>query len=197
MATYRMTVLATASGQQIRNVLHVTHGGSATKDQLAGSFRNAWQTRICPLLHTSYLLQGVECVNIDNDDAPGYAPATIAGGTDAAGQAASSFICASVRWNTARRGRSFQGRLGLGPLSTARVSTNQLDPTWRAGAAGNLETFRTDIQSSGGAAAMLLSVVSLVSNGAPRPVPIVEPVTSVSVNSLVGTRLSRHARTGS
>lgn len=201
MSTYRVRVLATASGQKVHNVLHVA-AGDAPPQGIADDFADAWRARILPDLHNSYTFGGVELENIATDDAAVFSLGTTGptqGGRT--GAALPTFVCASVRLQTDRRGRAGAGRFGLGPLpeeASDAASPNHLAPIWQTALSTAVTALRTDIESSGGASAHTLAVVSYYRgvDAGGKPIPRAEPLISLvggsSVNQTLGTRLSRH-----
>lgn len=186
----------------MHNVLHVTSTSEGNPQGVASDLANAWRTKILPVLHTSYTFQGVEVEDIATDDAAGFSVGT--GGPSAGtvtGDAMPTFVCASVRLKTDRRGRAGAGRFGLGPLIegwTGAEGPNFLQPAAVSAVDTAVNQFRADLESSGDFAAMTLSVVSYYKGvdlqGKPikRAAPLISTVVSSSVNSVLGTRLSRH-----
>lgn len=200
MPVYKIRVLATAGGVACQNVLH-TQSATTDATAVAQDFADAWRKHLVAPLASTYQFAGVEAEDIATDDAAGYSAGTtgptVGADVNAPGP---TFVCASVRLKTSRRGRAGAGRFGLGPLPETFTSGdgNYLN----AGAQGTLATaltaWQADLESSGDSTFQTLMVVSYFKgvDAAGKPIrraePLVTLVDSLSVNAVLGTRLSRH-----
>lgn len=200
MSTFRARILAQAGGVAVHNVVHVSAGQAADQD-IAHDLADAWRARIVPILHSSYGFQGVEVQNIATEEVGAYSAGTT--GPTQGGDTQVVFptwVCASVRLRTARRGRSGAGRIGLGPIPEIWSGANGNSLTSDAVNLVNnaVGALITDLASSTRNSPMNLAVVSYYkgvdAQGKPikRATPIISPVEGHSVNSLLGSRLSRH-----
>lgn len=190
VAVYRATIFATALGQRINNTLHVVSTG--TPADLGADLSAAWTTHMLPSLSDRYVFEGVELVNVETDDAGTFAPATGVATGGIGGACTTTWVCASHRLITGRRGRAGQGKFGLGPLAETITDDNVIIPTALASLQARATAFLTDINSSGVDGAGVLAVVSYRLNGQDRPAPLVSLVDRIVVNQTLGSRLSRH-----
>ncbi len=108
------------------------------------------------------------------------------------GAALPSFVAARVKLTTGTPGRAGRGRTGLPGLmedQTQATAPNLLVPAVQTALANGAEAWR--LQLKGTAPLSALSVVSRIVNGVKRTTPLVSEVLSTSVDSQLGTRVSR------
>lgn len=193
MGLYRATVTGTYCGQTIATVLGfitVPPTTSADATTLAGRVATQFASDLMPNLVAGYILSKVDVVGMDVPTAFGTAATAAAGGVATPG--APAFCCINVQLRTALRGRSYQGRFGLTGLPKSAIDTvneNNIVAATVAGYQGSVNNFVSNM--AGGALPATLAVVSTVSGGTPRPLPIGTPVTSTVVHFQIGSRVSR------
>jgi hypothetical protein len=198
MPLYTATLIATAGGQDFRNVLGVQHNLANAENYIGATIRTAWQTRILPHVHQDYVFQGVDVVQENVDTAGAFTPRTGTGMGVQNGERAPLWVCASVRLQTGVRGRQGQGRTGIGPLAETYVAGDGLAATQSGPFAAAVTGFFQDIQTAmspeNGGLAVLSRYKGVDAAGKPikRPAVIGTLVTSVSVNPFLGSRLTRH-----
>lgn len=193
MGLYRSTLKGQLFGQTV-DVIHgwVTSGGtsSAQAATLATRLVTQWVGDIMPNLGTDYGLDHCDVVGVDIPTAFGVATSSASGGV--IGDAAPAFVVANVELRTGLRGRSFHGRFGMPGVTLGQIDTvngNNL-------AAGVVTGFQTAVNNwisnmNGGGLPAQLAVVSTISGGTPRLVPIGTVVTSAVVHAPLGSRVSR------
>jgi hypothetical protein len=195
MATYNARLIGTALGENIVNSLHVIATDGATAQGVAEDVRDAWASKILPLLSTAYSFSGCEVRALSNSDDVYFAGVTAAAaGTQGSGTLP-SWACVSVQLFTGTQGRAGRGRIGLSPVSelvSQGANGNLIDPGVVPDYTAGITAFINDLASSGENNAMTLAVVSKINNGVERAVPLISSVTSFRVNTMLGSRLSRH-----
>ncbi len=201
MPTQRVAFKGSAGGQAVQNILHImdTGAGSGSAQDTLDAYSLAWVANIVPNLATTYVYLGATATPID----PSILGTETSSGTGAVGaQNAATlpvFVSLGITLRTATAGRAGRGRTGLSPLT--ETYTGEAGGSGQVVTAAGVEQVRLsfqnfidDIGSTGGVASPgILVVVSEVVNGLPRAAPLVSLVTSFSVASMVGTRLSRKA----
>lgn len=182
----RVNIQSTYLGQEINNVLGyyapAIPAGNDAYVAAASAAASAWVARILPLLNTSFRTDQVDVLDMLDQTRGARVSVNENGGT-ATSEPLASFVTAKVSFNTGRRGRAYQGRTGLSGLTEARTTGNQLSEAFIAllqpAVDGIIGDLFNDADASG------LAVISTVSNGAPRPVPIA----TLILNGVVGTDL--------
>lgn len=198
MALYTATVIATAGGQDVRNVFGCVTDGEDFEAFIGAAVRTAWQTRMLPHIHQDYVMSGVDVVKENAEVAGVFTPRTGGGVGVQNGERAPLWVCASVRLQTALRGRAGQGRTGIGPLSEAYVAGDGLAATqvgpFTAAVAGFLTDVNAALAPENGGLAVLSRYKGVDAAGKPikRPAVLGTKVTSTAVNPFLGSRLTRH-----
>ena len=142
--------------------------------------------------------RGASGMAVEGDAAGAFTPRTGGGVGVQNGERAPLWVCASVRLQTAVRGRMGQGRTGIGPLAEMHVTGDSLAATFAAPFLAAVRKFHTDLVTDlsvqGGELAVISRYKGVDAAGKPipRPVPIGSIVTSLTVNTFLGSRLTRH-----
>ncbi len=201
MPTQRVSFKGTAGGQEVQNVLHIldTGSGSGTPQDTLNAYSLAWSVTMVGRLASSYVYTGATATPID----PSIQGTESTSGAGTVGPQTGTvlpvFVSLGITLRTATAGRAGRGRTGLSPLTETYTldtgGTGQVVPaSLVADTTLAFQEFIDDIGSTGGVASPgILVVVSTVVGGIPRAAPLVSLVTSFSVASMVGTRLSRKA----
>lgn len=192
-AIYRTTLHGTQYGQTV----DITHGwtgpgvgNSSDAHTLAQRVYDGWLLKFLPDLSDTYELLGCTAVSIDVPTAYGIVTFTQPGAD--AGAPAPAFVVGNVSLATGLRGRSYQGRFGIpGLLESMTDATNGNQLT--SAAVTTLQTDTDDFFTyvATGVPAFFAGVISTISGGTPRATPISTPVTSWTVRSTLGSRVSR------
>lgn len=195
MSNWRVTINGTYLGQNVANILGVGGPGDVPAGvqglDVATKVRGIWVREVIPSLSSSYTVTTVEAVSITNPEIGESVTGASAGGQSVA--VMTGAICAAVDIRTGLRGRSFRGRTGLTGLVEADVDGNALTEVRRGDLDARMNTFRNQMGAvtAESAEVYTIGVVSRISQGVKRLVPIYTPSTSISVRSRVGTRVTR------
>lgn len=188
---------ATLKGSMFGQTINVVTGwavvgplSSAQCAQTADGVFNGWSGSF--INHEVDDLTFTECevVGVDDPTKFGVFTGSMSGALTA--DPAPAFVVAKVKLDTGLRGRSYQGRFGIPGLAegnTAAANGNQLEGASQTVLQNDLAAFIFHVESNG--ATPTLSVVSTISGGTPRLVPIATAVTTATVLLDLGSRVSR------
>ena len=191
MTLYRSTIRGSQDGQTIDVIMGWIDGIADSvfyADSLASRVSLAWNS-ILAYCVDDYEVQGVDVI--------GLADPTVAGSdsTPSSGALTTAplpeFVVANVKLSTGLRGRSYTGRFGIPgqPLDACDTGNgNLIDSGRQAQLQTALGTFIAALSSGGHP--FTLAVVSTISGGTPRPAPIGTAVTTATVQSAWGSRVS-------
>lgn len=193
----RIVHLGTAGAQQIVHTFGASNGAGGTGSDLsalAKTHGDAWRANIVPLLHSVYKHQATLCYSLEDQSKAagdaGYSNVATGAGTGTVGPLSNAVV---VSMKTAKRGRTYQGRVFLGPWSN-----NLGDATGTQWVQGFLDTVQTKMNAYKAAVDPNISVpqngrLAVCSKGSAitGAAPHVEPVTAVLVRAYVGTQRRR------
>lgn len=191
---------ASRAGQHIENRLMVDVLTAPTTEilqELAEMFWNWWESLYAVVLSSGVTLNEVVATDMSASDGDQvtYAPdATTHGARTAAAFPNEVAVCISLR--TSSRGRSARGRFyALSVCQDQMVDNNNLS----IAAAGEYVSVVADLLNTVQTAGYLPSIVSYVSNGAPRPGgPVYYPITGATlVDTVVDSQRRRKPGVGS
>ncbi len=204
MSGYSVAMIGNMAGQVIINSLASFTGSSSgpglveEATDTARVFRDAWQAQIMPALSSQYSFDRVEARSTTNPLIIGSVTATVPAG-NAPGAPLPTFACARIKLNTATPGRAGRGRTGLAGIRESTTLDNAPN-TLDLGTVSDLQT-RMDAFLAALLAATpscKLAVVSrfqgTTADGQPVPRPggpLTSFVTSIQVQTKLGTRVSR------
>ncbi len=193
-STSRVVLEWTWAGQLCANVLHYLNttgsGGPQAADigaKIVGNFNTATRA----VITTGCALTRIGVTPLDPSPPPSQDYAT---GLPLAGTSGSpsmpNNVTAAASFRTAFRGRSFRGRAFVVGLTEAGITANAIEPTVITAWLNFWEAMRV-LEPTGGEATYQLAVVSYMSGGVLRPVPIATPVTSITMDGIVDTQRRR------
>ncbi len=197
MGVYAVAIEGFSAGQVIINSMAGIVIGATVDESpqeaadVAAIFRGAWEDNILARLCNVYQFVGVTARGVLNAEVSGFAAAVNTAGGSAA-EPLPTF--AAIRWRlqTAQPGRAGRGRTGLSPVpenTTDAAAPNSINAVNRAAYQANADAFLADLNNS--LPSVALVVVSRFLNGVPRADPIASLVTSIAVDTRLGTRVSR------
>lgn len=204
MGAYALSIEGRMAGQVIINSLGARVIGATNFEtpleafEVANQVRKAWEARVMPKLTNAYQFVGVNARGVTAPLLTNQAPGTVAAGS-IVGATLPSFVAVKVTLRTGTPGRSGRGRTGIpaiGEASTPADQPNNLTPSERTDWQARWDLIVSDLKA--GTPPVEFVVISRYlgtdGNGVPllRPGgPLVSPVVSVSVQSELGTRVSR------
>ncbi len=182
------------NGQPCANVLHylnVDGTGGPTAADIAPDIIAAYSGVTIAHIPTTAILQSIIVSPLDAGGSP---PVEWSTGLPVPGQSGSpslpNNVTIATRFTTAFAGRSFRGRAYWIGLVEADVVANTVTAEMVGVINALWETLRI-LEPAAGEATYQLAVVSYISAGAPRAVPVATPVASVSTNNVVDTQRRR------
>lgn len=191
MGMYQVTVTGTQDQQAVVVTNSFSKSGASNyTDALACvvAMANSWEQNIMPLCADDYICSGFSSISPDNPLINPTAQNTVPGGLT--GAPLPMFVVARVKVLTGIRGRSYQGRWGYPGLTVADLDSangNMMNAGSVASRQAAIDDHYADMLTAG----FTPCVISLVTNGAPRAVPIATDAISVSVLANLGSRVSR------
>lgn len=188
----RVDIQYTQQGQQIHNVIWVTREANwtgAERTALNNAIVAWWNTSAKQYFDADIALQQVTSVNQESDNAPStttvvspVVPGTI--GTPPT--ATNAALCATLR--TDNRGRSYRGRMYLGGLPSASLSSAIL---WGTTTIANILTALSALKTAIEALGAIWVVVSHYTNKAPRAQGLKTPITAIAADQYVDSQRRR------
>lgn len=193
----RVVHLGHVGQQQIVHTFGAQNGANGVGgplNDIAKSHGDAWRAQILPQLHNVYshdatLAYSLEDASKAAGDA-GYAGSVAGGGAGTVGPLSMAVV---VSMKTAKRGRTYQGRVYLGPWAQTWNAADGV--SWQA---GMLATVQTKINAYKAAVDPNLSLqnngaLAVCSKGSPANgiAPHITPVTACLVRPYIGTQRRR------
>lgn len=193
MGLYRATLHCDQDGQTI----DVITGWVATPATNAGDAAII-ADRVYQGFVSYFLNDLVDDLNVNSCDVIGVDNGTVFGTFSGSASGAYAnppapmFVVANVKLSTGIRGRSYTGRFGIPGIPLDAVDANNgnnLASAWVAVLQGDLGDFINHVET--GPPSPKLAVVSTISGGTPRVTPIGTEVTTATVMTPFGSRVSR------
>jgi hypothetical protein len=164
------------------------HGGvlgPLTFTEIAELHRDAWIANMIPSLHSAYVYDSCDTFDLGDPSAGGGTASGSATAGAAGASSAGTQVCAIATLKTALRGKSYQGRSFLSPVTAAAVASNgqTLDGGWRTLIQASYDGYMSDVAGGIGDDGKL--VIASPTLGT------YEDVTSILVRSYLGTQRRR------
>jgi hypothetical protein len=195
----RIVCVGASAGVPIVNVFHVANGfpspipyDNAGIQSLVNSFATSFKSRMLPLTSTAYLGDTATAIDLSTDiGATASALINITGSGSGTNTPQSACVC--IGWKTARHYRGGHGRTYMGPLAGTSIgTTTNLATAFITTASTNANLFLTEINALTIAGQQQkLVIVHRVKNGVVLDVPLVDAVTSATVDSRIDTQRRR------
>lgn len=160
------------------------------RNDFASRIEDVWAAQVMPGLSNGYGITEVRIVGMEDPTLFGAASSEAFGGV--ASTRLPAFVVANVQLVTGLRGRSYQGRYGIPGLTedmTEDGNGNQLIDGVRGNLQGYADAYLFGVES--GTITAVMKVISTISGGTPRPVPIGTSVVNQIVHKALGSRVSR------
>lgn len=190
--TVKVELLFSLDGQKLENVFHVDVGHAPVLADVAiigGAIVTWWNTHIKPITGGGISFNGIKFTNMESQD--GFQVEYNTGlpliGTRPTGKTAPNNVTVAIRLGTQYRGRNATGRIFHIGLDDEVLSGSHLI----AGFDGTLKTKYEALISGLLAAGGVLVVASQWLAGVRRPVALLQPVTSVSVDNTTDSQRRR------
>lgn len=185
------------NGQICENVYNIDAGAVPNTESLlavGAALVTWWGTELKAFCNPDTVLQEVLLTSMDSEDGPAisYTVGLPIAGTDTANEAEPGNVTIAIKWHTAKRGRSFQGRTYHIGLTEGSVDGNTLPSVTVAAFVEAYTALLEAIEDL----SMVMSVVSYVHNKAPRTVAEVTPIESVSIDPNLDSQRRRLAGRG-
>lgn len=190
--TAKIELVYSIDGQTLENVLHYVGGASPTEDVLnllAADTVTQWAATWKLRQGAGCQLMKIKATDVSREDGPAIEYNT---GLPAVGsinsEMMSNNVTACISMKTAKRGRSYRGRIYLPGITVVEVATNTLDIT----ATGPLDdsfSYWNFLDADGDPWGLV--VASRFHNGAPRTVGVTTPVTGFITNKTVASQRRR------
>jgi len=178
-------------GQQCENVLHFRLPSSVTEASLTTLCEDViawWDTLMQPIVTSKVDLVGVKGTALGAVDGPAV---EVVDGLPLSGTASSASlpnnVTVVIKFLTAKRGRSFRGRL----YHVGLYDTLVVDSHITSAAQSALQAAYAALLSEAGFGGALLVVASRVADGEPRTLGITTEVTGVAVNEIIDSQRRR------
>jgi hypothetical protein len=197
MASYEVSILGTMSGKTVVNVHGYTVGdafGAETGVEAAEAAERAflaWKQHLVPPQSNKYQVQSAVARGVLDGGISGVSISAPLSGS-AVASALPTFVACRLKLQATASGRAGRGRTGIAGVPeemTDVIDTNRLVPAYVTQMQTAANAWRAQLNS--GVPIAALTVISRVLKKITRVVPLVTEVTSVTVDSTVGTRVSR------
>lgn len=192
--TLRAVLNITSNGQICNNILHyqIPLGVTAADMTDLGTGLGAtWTSAIRALVPTTCVLTSIDVIDLGENPQASVNVIKSTGGTGTnVSPAMPNNVTCVATLRTAKRGRSFRGRIYHVGLTEADVTGDSLVPGTAASLESGYSQFRNVTLASSGKVAGLV-VASFVADGNPRAFGVVTPVTTVQVNLFVDSQRRR------
>lgn len=190
MGSYNTVIHHTQDGQTVDVQMGWITAGTTSNAEAAivlDQTLDSWVAHILPELVDDLQLTGGTIFSYENPTV-GAEDARSAQGGNATGVPVPMFVVGRVTLKTGLRGRSFQGRWGIPGLATSDIASdngNALGFASRSSLQAAVDAFYADTDQANPA------VVSRISGGVVRAIPLTTQATSWSVGVNLGSRISR------
>jgi hypothetical protein len=197
VGAYVVSLEGFSAGQAVVNVMGAKGSGETQFEtavealQCAVALARSWEQNVMGRLCNTYQFVGATARGAFEGEISAFEPAIVTAGGSAS-EPMPTFVAIKWRLRTATPGARGRGRTGLSPVpenTTDAANSNAINAVNRNAYQANADAFLAQIAAA--APAVQLAVISRVLNGVPRAIPLVSPVTSISVDSRLGTRVSR------
>lgn len=191
----RIVHLGLIGGRQIVNTVGCQNGAGgalgASLDDLAASHGSAWRSKVIPAMpaqysHVNTLAYSLEDASLAPGDA--HLSAAVPGAISSTPMPGQACFVASLK--TAKRGRTYQGRMYIGPVWATALAD---DVTFGASAVTLVQNALNDYKAQVDPTTGDNGRMAICSKGSPvNSIPAhCEPVTSILVHSYIGTQRRR------
>lgn len=193
MGLYQATLHGNQDGQTIdvnTGWLTATATNSADAGIIADRVYQGWASYVMDDLVDDYEITSCDVYGVDDPTRFGTFSGSAAGGNP--DPPAPMFVVGNVQLRTGVRGRSYQGRFGLPGLAANYLDAangNMINAGTAAVLEVDLDNWNTHVET--GPPSPKLCVISRVSGGTPRIVPVGTEVTTRFLSLTLGSRVSR------
>lgn len=191
----RIAHIGSIGGHQVVNTVGCQNGGTEVGDDLgviAKKHGDAWRAQMVPIMSAAYTHVNTLAYSLEDQSAmvgdAAYGSGLVGG---AAGGPAPAHACVVVSLKTAKRGRTYQGRMFLSPFLASQVDMDASH--WVAALTASINTkfaaYKAAVDpATGDNGRLAVCSEGSVSKGI---APHVEPVTAFVVRSVIGSQRRR------